>query len=201
MNRYASPSRSRRSASRLSTWAWIDTSSALTGSSSTTRSGSHRERPRDREPLPLAARELVRVPVRGAGVEAAPSRTARRAARWPRPADPARPTARRPSRPPVGAGRSDPNGSWNTIWARRRKSPQVAATPTDDVGAVEADRAGGRFEQREHESARRRLAAARLPHQRERLAPFDRERDAVDRVHDRVVRAGVTRRRGPGSAW
>ena len=31
--------RSRRSASRFSTWAWIDTSSALTGSSSTTRSG------------------------------------------------------------------------------------------------------------------------------------------------------------------
>ena len=40
MNRYASPSRSCRSSSRLTTPAWIDTSSADTGSSSTSTDGS-----------------------------------------------------------------------------------------------------------------------------------------------------------------
>ena len=39
MNRYVSWSRRRRSLIRFRTWAWIDTSSAETGSSATTRLG------------------------------------------------------------------------------------------------------------------------------------------------------------------
>ena len=44
MNRYASPSRSCRSSSRFTTPAWIDTSSAETGSSSTSNVGFERDR-------------------------------------------------------------------------------------------------------------------------------------------------------------
>ena len=50
--------------------AWIETSSADTGSSSTSTFGSQRERPGDADALALAAGELVRVPVAVLGVEA-----------------------------------------------------------------------------------------------------------------------------------
>ena len=50
-------------------WAWIDTSSALIGSSATIRSGFEGERPGDPDPLALAARELVRVALAEVGVE------------------------------------------------------------------------------------------------------------------------------------
>ena len=53
-------------------WAWIETSSAETGSSAMISFGSQRERPRDPDPLALAARELVRVAVVVLGVEADP---------------------------------------------------------------------------------------------------------------------------------
>ena len=42
-------------------WAWIDMSSALTGSSAMMRSGLDRQRARDADALALAARELVRI--------------------------------------------------------------------------------------------------------------------------------------------
>ena len=42
-------------------WAWTETSSELTGSSRSSSSGSTGERPGDPHPLPLAARQLVRV--------------------------------------------------------------------------------------------------------------------------------------------
>ena len=44
-------------------WAWMETSSAETGSSAMISFGPQRERPGDADPLPLAARELVRVAV------------------------------------------------------------------------------------------------------------------------------------------
>ena len=62
MNRYDRSSSSWRSCSRLITPAWIDTSRADTGSSSTMNVGSRRERPGDADALALAAGELVRVP-------------------------------------------------------------------------------------------------------------------------------------------
>ncbi len=49
---------------RLTICAWIDTSSADTGSSQTISSGSQRQRARDADALALAARELVRVAAR-----------------------------------------------------------------------------------------------------------------------------------------
>jgi hypothetical protein len=63
-----SPGESRRSWSRFRIWPWIETSSADTGSSATM------PRPRDDgacdpDPLPLASRELVWVPVEVLGVE------------------------------------------------------------------------------------------------------------------------------------
>jgi len=45
------------------------------------------------------------------------------------------------------------------------------------------DLAGGRLDEAEHEAARRRLAAAALADQAERLALVDVEADVVDRAH------------------
>ena len=70
MNRYVSPNSPCSSASRLRICAWIETSSAETGSSATTSLGVVIERPRDPDPLSLAARELVRVAVVVLGVQA-----------------------------------------------------------------------------------------------------------------------------------
>ncbi len=47
--------------SSCSTWAWIDTSSAVVGSSATTRLRLGAQRQRDHDALPHAAGELVRV--------------------------------------------------------------------------------------------------------------------------------------------
>ena len=69
MNTYASPSSAWRSSSRFTTPAWIDTSSAETGSSSTSSSGLSDRAARDADALALATRELVRVAGRVLGVE------------------------------------------------------------------------------------------------------------------------------------
>ena len=57
-----------------------------------------------------------------------------------------------------------------------------------DVLAVEADRAGGRLDQAQQQRADRRLAAAGLADEAERLARRDREADAVDRLDRRTDR-------------
>jgi hypothetical protein len=54
-----------------------------------------------------------------------------------------------------------------------------------DVLAVEADRAAGRLQQPQHGAAERRLAAARLADQAERLAGRDRQRHVLDGAHQR----------------
>ena len=59
-----------RSRSRLSTCAWIETSSAETGSSAIEQLGFQRERARDADALALAAGELVRVAVVVLGAQA-----------------------------------------------------------------------------------------------------------------------------------
>ena len=58
MNSSASCGCSRRSASRLSTCAWMDRSRALTGSSHDHQPRSQHQRAGDRDPLPLPAGEL-----------------------------------------------------------------------------------------------------------------------------------------------
>ena len=65
--------------------------------------------------------------------------------------------------------------------------PQLAAGELLDLAPVEADHARRRIEQAQHEPARRRLAAPRLPHQPDGLAPVEREAHAVDRVHDALL--------------
>ena len=66
------------SASRFSTWARIDTSSAETGSSATSNSRIGDERTGDRDALALAAGELVRVFAEVAGAESDRSERSRR---------------------------------------------------------------------------------------------------------------------------
>ena len=69
MNRYVRLNSFCRSSSRFRICAWIDTSSAETGSSQTISFGPQRERARDADPLALTAGELVRVPVVVLGVQ------------------------------------------------------------------------------------------------------------------------------------
>ena len=65
--------------------------------------------------------------------------------------------------------------------------PQLAPRERRDVGAVEADRAARRLVQPHEQPAERRLPAARLADDAERLAAPDLERDAVDRVDELAV--------------
>ena len=81
----SSPSRSCSSWNRLTTCAWIDTSSAETGSSQIEQPRLERERARDADALALAAGELVRVAVGHVGQQADHARAARRPARVARP--------------------------------------------------------------------------------------------------------------------
>ena len=74
-------------------------------------------------------------------------------------------------------GGSEVYGSWNTIWARRRNRP--AGLGVEGL-VLEADLARRRVLQQQHRAAERRLAAARLADQPERLSLVDRERHAVD---------------------
>ena len=60
---------------------------------------------------------------------------------------------------------------------------QRAAGQATHVAAGEADRALGGLDQAQYQAAGRRLAAARFPHQRQRLARRHVEGKAVDRAH------------------
>ena len=71
-------------------------------------------------------------------------------------------------------GLSEANGSWNTICMRRRSLRSGIAVQLGDVGALEADRAGGRLDQPQHEPRGGGLAAAGFAHQRQRLAAVER---------------------------
>ena len=66
---------------------------------------------------------------------------------------------------------------------------ELRAAGLRDVGAAEADRAAGRVEQAHERARQRRLAAARLADEAERLALAQVQRDVVDGVHvgDRAV--------------
>src|SRR6185369_11682003 len=61
--------------------------------------------------------------------------------------------------------------------------PQLARAELADPLAVEADVAGGRLEQPHDAAAERRLAAAGLADQAERLALGDAQRDVVHGMH------------------
>ena len=146
--------------------------------------GPQRERAGDADALALSARELVRVAVVVLRVQA----------------------ARAPSARARGA-RVSPSVLWiengcPMIWPTRLarvqrrvriledhlhlapQRPHLARLRCVMSRAVEADRAGGRLEQLEHQPRGRRLAAARLADDAERLAAVDAERDVLDGVHD-----------------
>ena len=124
--------------------AWIETSSAETGSSQTISFGLQRERPGDADALPLAAGELGREPVVVLGVEpdelhqlldrgaCAPRR---RATPWIANGSPMiEPTRRR--------GFSEPYGSWKIICISRRYGRSCRREQRGDVVAVEHDLPG-----------------------------------------------------------
>ena len=69
MNRYERPKRSWRSFSRLSTPAWIETSSAEDRLVEDDQVGAQRQRARDADTLALAAGEFMRVAIRMGGIE------------------------------------------------------------------------------------------------------------------------------------
>ena len=167
MKRYDSESRCCSSASRLRICAWIDTSSAAHRLVEHDEIGFERERTGDAHALALAARELVREPRHVLRPEAdeveqlgdALCRISAALRDDERLGD---------DRPAVIRGSSDAYGSWNTICTRR---PAKRIVPD------------GRLDEPEHQPRDGRLAAARLPHERERLAARHREGHAVDRVH------------------
>ena len=163
--------------------AWIETSSAETGSSRHDEVGVQRQRPREPDPLALPARELVRIAA--GGVARQPDDLQQLAAR--------RPAARRPGQP-VHAQRlaDDPPDAVARVERGERvledhlHPPPQRSHPLGaevaDVLAVEDDPAGRGLVQAQQRPAERGLAAARLAHQPERLAAPDIERDAVHRL-------------------
>ena len=183
--------------------AWIETSSAETGSSHTMNFGLEREGARDADALALAARELVRVAVHVARGEARPARAARatrsstlgavRASPWIR-------APRRRSSPTVMRGLSDEYGSWKMICMRRRSARSSSPRQREARRAPsKSTRAGGRLDQPQDRAPGGRLAAARLADEPERLARGATSKlDAVDGLHAAPT-ARRRRRLRPGS--
>ena len=85
--------------------------------------------------------------------------------------------------PTVLRGFSDEYGSWKIICISRRSAFRSSPVAVGDLLALEADRAGRRLEQAHEQPRGRRLAAAGLADDAERLAAHDVEGDAVDRLH------------------
>ena len=86
-------------------------------------------------------------------------------------------------------GLSEAKGSWKIICASPAKRAQSAAVERQQVVALEAHLPGGRLDQPQHQPADRRLAAAGLADERQRLAGLDREA----RRHRRPARCAVGR--------
>ena len=78
------------------------------------------------------------------------------------------------------------------ICMSRRFAFSSLAESVRQVGALEEDLAAGRLDQAQDRPAERRLAAARLADEPDRLAAADREVDAVHGldVRDRLAEAG-----------
>ena len=97
-------------------------------------------------------------------------------------------------------GLSDANGSWKTICISLRSGSSCLPAGVRDVLAAEADAALGGLEQPHERARQRRLAAARLADEPERLALGEVERHVVDGVHAARPRGRSGSRRGSGSA-
>ena len=171
------------SSSRLITCAWIETSSAETGSSSRISCGFDGQRARDSDPLALAAGELVR--------ESGPG--ARDAARRARAADGSRPRSGPCARPGSaaawpGSGRRACAGSAMPAGPGRPSASRAGSAPAASCAAFVMSLprkrmlAAGRVDQPHERADQRRLAAARLADDPERLALPRAKRDVVDGV-------------------
>ena len=186
--------------SRLTIWAWIETSSAETGSSQTMKRRLDRQRPGDADALPLAARELVRIAVGCCRRSGRPARAARRpalAARVARHDAVDRERLGDDRRRRSCAGRATRTGPGRPS-ASRAASARSVASPSSSVRSAPSKRdpARGRLVEPQERAAERRLAAAGLADQPERLARARSSRlDPVDRVDVRRPPAAATPRR------
>ena len=191
MKRYVRPKSRCRSLSRLRICAWIETSSAETGSSQTISFGAERERAGDADSLALAARELVRVAVREARVEADHVEQL---------ADPDAPVLARAD--PVHDQRlADDVADRHARVERRVRvleddlhlAPHLAellAAELRQLDALEPHRAGGRLQQLEHAVAGGRLARSPDSPTSPSVSPgVDREAHLVDRCISPTVRS------------
>ena len=182
--------------------AWIDTSSAVVGSSATMSCGSAASASAITT-LAHAAGELVRVLVEADG---APGCRCRRAARW-RARAPVSPTAaggadrlHQLAADRVSSGFSEVSGSWKIAPMRRPRSARICS-----CGRLSMRRPASRisppamrpwrFEQADDGRAGERLAGARLADHAQHLARRDVEGDAVQR-HQRAAARRETRRAG-----
>ena len=175
------------------TCAWIDTSSADTGSSATMNSRLDRKRPRDADPLPLPAGEFVRKPLGMLGREAdecAAARAMRSRSRR------ARVQAVRRQRlasvsPTRRRGLRLAYGSWKMICMCRRYGRIARAdsgarsTPSKRISpAVGSSKP-------QHAASDRALAGAGFADEAKRFAAADVEADVVDGTHRAVGWAEV----------
>ena len=162
-------------------WLCTETSSALTGSSAIRKVGFDRERAGDADPLALPARELVREPVDRLRRQVheleqlGDAPLPRRPARGPRCPIPSATIAETRIR-----GSSEPNGSWKTICACRRKSRSSFGAALSTSMPPNSDRAARGRQQAQEQPRERALARAGLADERQRLARLDVEVDAVD---------------------
>ena len=171
MNRYVSPNWPCSRSRRLMIWAWIETSSALIGSSATIRSGltaSARATPMRWRWPPLNSWGSDRRSRGSARRSRAGSRTVSPRSRevpipWISSGSPMIP-------PAVIRGFRLAYGSWKIICIRRRMLAESGPAEPGEVGAVEDDPALRRLVQPDDGSACRALAAARLADEAERLA-------------------------------
>jgi hypothetical protein len=172
-----SPSLPRRSCSRFRIWAWIETSSA-------DEAGPDGEGAGDADALALPAAELVRVAARCLGRQ--PDQLEQ--LRDPRGScGPAAETV--DGEPFADDARHAHAGIEGAIRVLEddlhlaTERAQLARRETQEGAPPEQHVARRRLDEPQHDAAERRLAAPRLPHQTERLARLDGERDAVDRPH------------------
>ena len=86
-------------------------------------------------------------------------------------------------------GLSEAYGSWKTICICRRSGRSARRLSGRDVAPLEDDLAAGQLVQAHDAAPERRLAAARLAHEPERLARPHLEGDRVDGLHLRHVAA------------
>ena len=184
MKTYVSPNSFCRSLSRLRIWACTDTSSAETGSSQTISDRVDRERAGDADPLALAAGELVREPVVVLRVEPDDLEQLR---------DAALALGRRADAVDVERLGDDEADALARVERRVRvledhhhlapERAHVLARELRDVPALEDDLAVRRLEQLHDAARHRRLAAAGLADDAERLALPEGEADPVDGLH------------------